>query len=97
MTLGVGVERLADAFLENAYNADRKLLLERNKLAEALPERGLSVVELLEAIRPETSETFNAGSYLYFSPGALREMFEAGRNAARHWLAGGPLFDTRPR
>lgn len=96
MHLGTGVERLADSFLENAYNADRKLLLERNKLAEKLPERGLCVVELLEAIRPETSETFDAGSYLYFSPGPLREMFEAGRNAARHWLAAGPLLDTRP-
>lgn len=96
MHLGTGVERLADSFLENAYNADRKLLLERNKLAEKLPERGLTVVQLLEAIRPETSETFDAGSYLYFSPTALREMFEAGRNAARHWLANGPLLDTRP-
>lgn len=96
MHFGTGIERLADAFLENAYNADRKLLLERNRLAAHSPELGLAVVELLEAIRPESSETFDAGSYLYFSPGALREMFEAGRNAARHWLAAGPRMDTHP-
>lgn len=96
LTFGVGVERLADAFLENAYNTDRKLLLERNRLARVAPERGLAVVQLFEAIRPESSETFDAGSYLYFSPGPIREMFHAGRNAARHWLAAGPLLDTHP-
>lgn len=96
LTLGTGVERLADAFLENAYNTDRKLLLERNRLAKVAPDRGLAVVQLFEAIRPESSETFDAGSYLYFSPGPIREMFHAGRNAARHWLADGPLLDTHP-
>ena len=96
MTLGAGVERLADAFLENAYNTDRKLLLERNRLAAIDTERGLAVVDLFEAIRPESSETFDAGSYLYFSPSELLEMFHAGRNAARHWLADGPRLDTHP-
>ena len=96
-SLGAGVERLADAFLENAYNTDRKLLLERNLLAAKLPERGLAVVQLFEAIRPESSRTFNAGSYLYFEADALMRMYEAGRAAARAWLARGPSLDTHPR
>lgn len=93
MTLGAGVERLADAFLENAYNTDRKLLLERNTLAASLPERKLALVELFQAIRPASSRIFDAGSYLYFSPKVLTEMYEAGRAAARRWLASGPLLD----
>ena len=96
-TLGGAVERLADAFLENAYNTDRKLLIERNQLAEVAPERGLAVVELFEAIRPSSSRIFNAGSYLYFERHALLRMYEAGRAAARVWLAAGPLLDSRPR
>lgn len=95
-SLGVAVERLADAFLENAYNTDRKLMLERNRLAAAVPERNLRVVELYEAIRPETGRVFNAGSYLFFEPEALRRMYEAGRIAARDWLASGPPLDTHP-
>jgi NTE family protein len=96
-SMGVGVERLADAFLENAYNTDRKLLLERNLLAQTLPERGLAVVQLFDAIRPESSRTFNAGSYLYFQTDAMMRMYEAGRAAARAWLARGPRLDTHPR
>jgi len=97
MTLGRGIERLADAFLENAYNTDRKLLLERNKLAEALPERNLKQVTLYEAIRPTSSRLFDAGSYLYFERRALMSMYEAGRHAARKWLSEGPKVDSRPR
>jgi NTE family protein len=96
LTLGRAVERLADAFLENAYSADRKLLLERNTLAEWLPERGLRVVHLYECIRPASSRLFNAGSYLYFERGALTRMYEAGKTAARKWLARGPVLDTHP-
>jgi predicted acylesterase/phospholipase RssA len=96
-TLGGAIERLADAFLENAYNTDRKLLIERNALAEVAPARNLAVVELFEAIRPVSSRIFNAGSYLYFERHALLRMYEAGRAAARNWLAAGPLLDTRPR
>ncbi len=96
-TLGGAVERLADAFLENAYNTDRKLLIERNRLAASNPERNLAVVDLFAAIRPVSSRTFNAGSYLYFERHALLRMYEAGRAAARSWLAAGPLLDTSPR
>ncbi len=96
-TFGDAIERLADAFLENAYNTDRKLLLERNKLAKAAPERGLVEVELYEAIRPSSSRTFNAGSYLFFEPEPLLRMYEAGRQAALRWLDAGPPIDSRPR
>jgi NTE family protein len=96
LSLGLAIERLADAFLENAYNTDRKLLLERNKLAFAIPERELRQATLYEAIRPGSSRAFNAGSYLYFERDALLEMYEAGRRAARAWLARGPRLDTHP-
>ena len=96
MTLGAGFERLADAFLENAYNTDRELLLARNRLAKCLPERGLAEVELYEAIRPTPDHTFNAGSYLFFEPNALMKMYEAGRAAAHRWLERGPCLDLPP-
>jgi len=96
LSLGDAIERLADAFLENAYNNDRKLLLERNRLARRLPELDYAVAELYEAIRPTSSATFNAGSYLFFERRALTRMYEAGRAAARAWLAAGPRLDTRP-
>lgn len=90
---GAAIEHLADAFLENAYNADRKLLLERNALAQHLQDPNLRVVELFQAIRPETSRTFNAGSYLYFERKALLAMHEAGQRAARAWLDRGAPRD----
>ncbi|PIE16419.1 MAG: hypothetical protein CSA66_07370 [Proteobacteria bacterium] len=96
LSFGAAVERLADAFLENAYNTDRKLLLERNRLAASAPELGFSQVTLFEAIRPTSSHDFNAGSYLFFERRAMTRMFEAGRAAARAWLAAGPRLDTRP-
>ena len=96
LTLGTAVERLADSFLENAYNTDRKLLLERNRVARKLPKLGYTVVELYEAIRPDSSSLFNAGSYLYFEKRALTRMYEAGRGAARAWLDRGPQLDTKP-
>jgi len=96
LSLGDAIERLADAFLENAYNTDRKLLIERNRLAIRLPELDYAVAQLYEAIRPASSATFNAGSYLYFERRAMTRMYEAGRDAARAWLAGGPRLDERP-
>lgn len=92
---GGAIESLADAFLENAYNIDRKLLLERNQLAEHVPSMNLETVELYRAIRPAPNQTFNAGSYLYFEKEAMMKMYEAGKEAARAWLARGPRLDRR--
>jgi predicted acylesterase/phospholipase RssA len=92
---GGAVERLVDAVLENAYNIDRKLLLDRNALAHRLPEDGLSVVELFRAIRPQPGVLFNAGSYLYFERSNILGMYQAGREAARAWLNEGPPLDAR--
>jgi predicted acylesterase/phospholipase RssA len=94
-TFGHAVERLADAFLENAYSADRKLLLDRNALAERSGDPELRVVKLFRAIRPGSSRTFDAASYLYFEETALKAMFEAGRRAAHAWLRSGPPVDAR--
>ena len=90
---GAAIERLADAFLENAYNTDKKLLLSRNEVAKHQGTQELAVVELFEPVRPRTSRTFNAGSYLYFERRAMTEMYDAGVAAARAWLARGPLPD----
>lgn len=90
---GSAVERLANTFLENAYNVDRKLLLERNELAQHVNE--LTVVELFRAIRPQSADLFDAGSYLYFEPDAIQDMYEAGKQAALRWLADGPHLDRR--
>jgi NTE family protein len=96
-TFGNAIERLVDAVLENAYNVDRKLLLDRNALAERLPEYELSAVELFRAIRPQSALLFNAGSYLFFERKQLFAMYQAGKEAARAWLASGPLRDQRDR
>jgi len=89
---GRAVERTVDSFLENAYNVDRKLLLERNRLAhiEAAPYRE---VRLYEAVRPARDNCFDAGSYLYFERKVLAAMQAAGRRAANSWLAAGPRID----
>ncbi|MBI3785437.1 MAG: patatin-like phospholipase family protein [Deltaproteobacteria bacterium] len=89
---GRAVERTVDSFLENAYNVDRKLLLERNRLAEIDAGR-YRAVTLYEAVRPARDNTFNAGSYLYFERGVLAAMHAAGRRAANSWLGEGPLVD----
>lgn len=94
-TFGRGVERLVDTFLENAYRADRKLLLDRNELASRFGDNDLSVVELYRAIRPISENLFNAGSYLFFEREALAAMFESGKEAARQWLRRGPRLDSR--
>jgi predicted acylesterase/phospholipase RssA len=96
-TFGAAIERVADAFLENAYNLDRKMLLDRNKLASAGGEPELRAVELFRAVRPESSRTFDACSYLYFEGNAMRRMFDAGVRAATEWLARGPELDDRTR
>ncbi len=89
---GRAVERTVDAFLENAYNVDRKLLLERNRLA-GLEGGHYRDVVLYEAIRPERDRCFNAGSYLYFDRRVLDQMRDAGRRAGDAWLAEGPRRD----
>jgi NTE family protein len=95
MTMGRAIERLADTLLENAYNGDRKLLLERNRARPDSGSVGFHPVSLFRPIRPASSRTFNAGSYLFFERDALLAMYEAGRQAAREWLATGPLLDDR--
>ncbi len=89
---GRAVERTVDSFLENAYNMDRKLLLERNRVTrlQGGPYRD---VTLYEAVRPMRDAAFNAGSYLYFERNILSRMHHAGRVAASSWLAAGPRVD----
>lgn len=89
---GRAVERTADALLENAYNVDRMLLLERNRLAH-LEGSHYRDVTLYEAVRPARDGRFNAGSYLYFERQVLADMRRAGQRAARGWLARGPRVD----
>jgi len=89
---GRAVERTVDSLLENAYNVDRKLLLERNRLAR-LQGTSYRDVTLYEAVRPARDGSFDAGSYLYFERGVLDKMYRAGKRAANDWLAAGPVVD----
>src|SRR5581483_7241229 len=89
---GRAVERTVDSFLENAYNIDRKLLLERNRVTR-LQGGPYREVILYDAVRPMRDACFNAGSYLYFERGILNAMHHAGRRAGSSWLAGGPRVD----
>jgi NTE family protein len=89
---GRAVERTVDAILENAYNVDRKLLLDRNRLA-AIDGSAYREVTLYEAVRPARDGSFDAGSYLYFERRVLENMRLAGRRAAAKWLAAGPRVD----
>lgn len=89
---GDALERVIDCFLENTYNVDRKLLLERNRLVEQSGGR-YRPVRLYEAIRPARSNAFTAGSYLNFSHGAIQAMYESGLQAGAEWLAKGPPVD----
>ncbi len=91
--MGRALERTLDAFLENAYNVDRMLLLDRNRLAHVAgsPYRD---VKLYDAIRPTYDRNlFSAGSYLNFQRGMMRDMYRAGLRAASDWLAQGPPID----
>jgi len=89
---GRAVERAVDSFLENAYNIDRKLLLERNRVAriDGGPYRD---VKLYDVVRPARDDIFTPGSYLYFEHGVLQAMYEQGQEAAAGWLAAGPRED----
>jgi predicted acylesterase/phospholipase RssA len=89
---GRAVERTVDSFLENAYNIDRKLLLERNRITR-LQGGPYREVTLYEAVRPVRDACFNAGSYLYFERRVLQAMYSAGRRAASAWLDAGPRID----
>ena len=89
---GRAVERIVDTFLENAYNIDRKLLLERNRLTRRHGGRYRDVI-LYEAVRPQRDACFNTGSYLYFDRLIMATMYEAGRRAASDWVARGPIVD----
>ena len=84
--LGVTLERTVDTLLENSYLADRKLLLERNRLAR-LGVEGYQEVTLYKPIRPGAEVDLNVGAFLFFKHEVLREMREAGRVAADRWLA----------
>jgi predicted acylesterase/phospholipase RssA len=95
---GRAVERTVDSFLENAYNIDRKLLLERNRVTrlQGATYREVTLYEAvrpMEAVRPVRDACFNAGSYLYFERSILSAMHQAGRRAATSWLLGGPRVD----
>jgi len=89
---GRAVERTVDGFLENAYNVDRKLLLERNRLSH-LDSHPYREVRLYEPVRPSRDQFFNAGSYLYFERSVLAKMHDSGRRATTAWLARGPVVD----
>jgi len=89
---GRAVERTVDSLLENAYNVDRKLLLERNRLAR-LDKNLYRAVKLYDAVRPSRNAAFNAGSYLYFERNVLAAMRTAGQRSANAWLAAGPCVD----
>jgi NTE family protein len=91
---GRAVERTADSFLENAYNIDRKLLLERNRVARVEGNRNrYRDVKLYNVVRPPRDATFNAGSYLYFDREVIARMHRLGIEAAETWLAAGPRLD----
>ncbi len=89
---GRAVERTADSFLENAYNIDRKLLLERNRLAR-IDDATYRDVTLYEVVRPARNAIFTSGSYLFFEHGVIAHMHRLGLEAADEWLARGPRVD----
>ena len=89
---GRAVERTADSFLENAYNIDRKLLLERNRLAR-VDDATYRDVTLYEVVRPPRDAIFTPGSYLFFEHGVIAHMHRLGLEAADAWLAAGPRVD----
>ncbi len=94
---GDALQRLADVIVENCFNLDRKLLLERNKLAHHPQIPGgerYREIELYQAIRPEHGPVFDTGSYLNFSKLRLKDMYEQGRTSAYDWLVRGAKRDA---
>ena len=87
--LGEAIERTLETLLENAFNVDRKLLLERNRTRG----RGYRRVTLMKPLRPATAAAFSAGSYLHFERDALGAIRAAGRRAACDWLELADLED----
>lgn len=97
--LGDTLQRLLDIITEHCFDLDRKLLLERNKLARnpgAAGGKRYREVKLYQALRPERNDVFKTGSYLDFTQPQLDRMYEQGRAAARSWLAAGPKLDELP-
>lgn len=94
-SFGDAVEHLSDTLIENSYNVDRKLLLERNRIAQKQP-GAYRKVTLWTPVRPK-GDVFSAGSYLYFQREKLAEMYDFGRNAAAEWLRAGPRIDELNR
>jgi NTE family protein len=86
--LGDALEHLADMLLENSYNADRKLLLHRNR--DPAPEQRSAM--LYTPIRPDGG-VFDTGSFLYFERSELERMVTAGQAAATAWLRNVQLDD----
>jgi predicted acylesterase/phospholipase RssA len=84
--LGAALERAVDSLLESSYDSDRKLLLERNRLARmGVPD--YQQVKLYKPIRPGDDSNLVLGSYLYFNKPAMLALRAAGRAAAERWLA----------
>jgi predicted acylesterase/phospholipase RssA len=99
-SLGDALQRLLDIITEHSYSLDRKLLLERNKLAEhpeATGGKRYRKIDLYQAIRPARNAVFDTSSYLNFSEPSLTRMYEEGRERGRAWLtAGAPLDALAP-
>jgi NTE family protein len=84
--LGGALERAVDTLLESSYDADRKLLLERNRLARTGVD-GYQQVKLYRPIRPDDDPSLVIGAYLHFEPQAMRRLRATGRAAASRWLS----------
>lgn len=84
--LGAALERAVDSMLESSYDSDRKLLLERNRLARS-GVKDYQEVKLYKPIRPGDGSNLVLGSYLYFNKPAMLALRAAGRAAADRWLA----------
>jgi predicted acylesterase/phospholipase RssA len=84
--LGAALERAVDSLLESSYDSDRKLLLERNRLAQS-GVRDYQQVKLYKPIRPGDDSNLVLGSYLDFNKPAMLALRAAGRTAANRWLA----------
>jgi predicted acylesterase/phospholipase RssA len=84
--LGGALERAVDPLRESSYDTDRKLLLERNRLAQMGVE-GYQQVKLYRPIRPDDDPDLVIGAYLHFDPQVMRRLRASGRAAASRWLS----------